>query len=103
MKTAMKWEKPMHRVFYSRKVLDNSTVIETTVRSEPATIEGENSEVYSFRVDLEYGDELSHDEVRGVTSVRETAEKLFDLLSSCNVFPCHLREVTEDFLVSCGS
>lgn len=92
--------KSTHPVFYSRKVLDNSSIIETTVWKEPTVTDKNEYMTYCFRIDLVFGDRKTSSEVHDVTSVRETAERLFDLLTTGVVFPCHLSEVAEDFLTA---
>lgn len=83
-------------IFYSRKALDNSVTLETELLECELTNEARLA--YGFSVRLLFGEELDCSDVGDVTGCRSTAEELFDLISRANVFPCHLRDVVEDYL-----
>lgn len=85
-------------VFYSRKSLDNDTELVCRAYLEPYPDEHRCG--YSFTITLEQGDETVTECLSDVTSDQEVAEELFNLLVTFNVSPFHLRDVTEDYLVS---
>ncbi len=88
-----------HSVFFSRKALDNATVVEIEAFSE----ELEGRAAYGFEARLWLGEDNDTVEVCDVTECRETAEELFDLLSRGNIFPCQLCEVVEDYVTAISS
>lgn len=85
-------------VFYSRKSLDNDT--ELVCRADLEPYPDEHRCGYGFTIALERGDETVTECLSDVTCDQDVAEELFNLLVSFNVSPLHLRDVTEDYLVS---
>ncbi len=83
-------------VFYSRKKFENGTMLEIIV--DCLHIEGRQD--FRFTVLFTNENEIEYAELDDVTSDRECAEKLFSLLTTGNVYPCHLNDIAEDFLIS---
>ena len=83
-------------VLFSRKVIDNDTVL--VCRADMVPLHEENLCGYQFALELRCHDSTERCEILDVTSEYETAQRLFDLICSNNVYPCHLRDVAEDFL-----
>lgn len=55
---------------------------------------------YSLISEMVNGHTVEHSEVNDITSDIDTATRIFDLVSSNAVYPCHLRDVVEDYLSS---
>lgn len=85
-------------VFFSRKYISDDALL--TVRTELEPVESEHRCGYSFSLELRCGNVYETAELSDVTSSQKTAEGLFDLLTSQDVYPCHLRDVAEDYLSS---
>lgn len=84
-------------VFHSQKELSSGKMLEVTVTALPC----ENGMLtYNFYVTLESKDSSECSKLENVTSDSKNAKMLFDILTEQNVFPCHLRDVTENFLIS---
>ena len=85
-------------VLFCRKVLDNDSVLICRVDMVP--LHEENRCGYLFTLELRFKDEIDRSELFDVTSDPETAEHIFDLICSNNVYPCHLRDIAEDYLAN---
>lgn len=83
-------------VFYCRKVLDNASVLSCRVDMIP--VHTQNRCGYLFTLELDNGSDIEREQLSDVTGDVKIAERLFDLICSNDVFPCHLSYVVEDFL-----
>ena len=83
-------------VLFARKVLDNDTVL--VCRTDMVPLHEENRCGYQFTLELRSHDSVERCELFDVTSEFGVAQCLFDLICSNNVYPCHLRDIAEDFL-----
>ncbi len=55
---------------------------------------------YTLISESRNGQTIEHSEVRDITSDIDTATRIFDLVITNGVYPCHLRDVVEDYLSS---
>ena len=83
-------------VFYCRKQLDNSTVFECCVAMMP--LREHHCCTYNFMLTLTSQIGLDCESVSDVTTDINEAERIFDTLCRCNVYPCHLFEVVSDLI-----
>lgn len=85
-------------IFFSQKVLDNGTIL--TVRTFMQPIQDEQRCGYGISVKLMYKDNITYNCLNDFTTDKKFAEKLFNIVTASNVFPCHLSETAEDLLVA---
>ncbi|MCI8388523.1 MAG: hypothetical protein HFE63_08685 [Clostridiales bacterium] len=97
MKTGLS-EKINMSVLFCRKVLDNDT--ELRYRVDMVPVPEEKRCGYLFALELIHGEEIDHEEIFDAVADSHTAEKIFDLLTSNDVLPCHLKDVIEDYISS---
>lgn len=85
-----------HAVFYAKKHLDNSTLLEYAALMMP--LHREHCTAYSFFVSAQHNSAEETAIAENVTCDREFAEEIFNRISSGNVFPCHLNDVLYDLI-----
>jgi hypothetical protein len=83
-------------VLFCKKVLDNDTILVFIVDMIP--LHEEKRCGYLFKLELKHSDTVERAELFDVTSDPNEAEKIFNIICSNNVYPCHLINVIEDYL-----
>ncbi len=76
-------------------MINNDTIL--TVRADMQPFLNEHRCGYCITVQLERDDIVEYEQINDFTDDKKTAEKFFDMLTICNIFPCHLKRAAEDF------
>ena len=83
-------------VFYCRKQLDNATTFECCVVMMP--LHEHHCFTYNFMLALTSRGSLDCESIIDVTTDFHEAERIFNLLCRCNVYPCHLFDTVSDLI-----
>lgn len=85
-------------VLFDRRVSGCGRVL--LYRVDMTAVRAEHRCGYTLVSEMENGRTVERSEVHDVTSDIDTATQIFNLVITNGVYPCHLRDVVEDYLSS---
>lgn len=91
-------ERLENSVLFDRRVSGNSRVL--LYRVDMIAVIEEHRCGYTLISEMENGRKTERSEVNDITSDIDTATGIFNLVITNGVYPCHLRDVVEDYLSS---